>query len=94
LSKAADAELAQESTTAHRKYVAQVKHAVSYLALGDHTVALRLDPPGTVEETLATLPFLFKTSPTLVRPGRRFPRHRRSGYRRAWFYRYMVRTVA
>jgi hypothetical protein len=94
LSKAADEELAQESATAHRKHVAQVNHAVSYLALVDHTVALLLDPPATVQETLATLHALFKTNPTLCRPGRRFPRHRRSGYRRAWFYRYMVRTVA
>jgi hypothetical protein len=94
LSKPADAELAQESAAAQRKHVAQVNHAVSYLALVDHTVALLLEPPGTVEDTLATLPFLFKTTPTLRRPGRRFPRHRRSGYRRAWFYRYVVRTVA
>jgi hypothetical protein len=94
LSKPADAELAQESAVAHRKHVAQVNHAVSYLALVDHTVALFLDPPGTVEETLATLHFLFKTNPTLRRPGRRFPRHSRSGFRRAWFYRYVVRTVA
>jgi hypothetical protein len=74
--------------------VAQVNHAVSYLALVDHTMALLLDPPGTVEDTLATLHFLFKTNPTLHRPGRRFPRHRRSGYRRAWFYRYTARIVA
>lgn len=94
LSKSAEAELAQESATAQRKHVAQVNHAVSYLALVDHTVALLLDPPGTVEETLATLHFLFKTNPTLRRPGRRFPRHRRSGYRRAWFHRYTTRIVA
>ena len=37
---------------------------------------------------------LFTTNPTLYRPGRRFPRHRRSGFRRAWFYRYVVRVVA
>jgi hypothetical protein len=94
LSKAADKELAEESASAQRQPVAQVNHAVSYLALVDHTVALLLDPPGTVEETLATLHFLFKTNPTLHRPGRRFSRHRRSGFRRAWFYRYVVRTVA
>ena len=94
LSKSADEELAQESATAQRKHVARVNHAVSYLALVDHAVALLLDPPGTVEETLATLHFLFKTNPTLRRPGRRFPRHQRSGFRRAWFYRYVVRTVA
>jgi hypothetical protein len=94
LSKPADAELAQKSAAAQRKHVARVNHAVSYLALVDHAVALLLDPPGTVEETLATLHFLFKTNPTLHRSGRRFPRHRRSGFRRAWFYRYVVRTVA
>jgi hypothetical protein len=94
LSKEAEAELAQESAAAQRKHVAQVNHAVSYLALVDHTIALFLDPPGSVEETLATLHFLFKTNPTLHRPGRRFPRHRRSGYRRAWFYRYTARLVA
>lgn len=94
LSRAADEELAQESATAQRKPGSQVNHAVRYLALVDHTVALLCDPPGTVEKTLATLHFLFKTSPTLRRPGRRFPRHRRSGFRRAWFYRYVVRTVA
>jgi hypothetical protein len=94
LSKQAEVELAQESATAQRKYMAQVNHAVSYLALVDHTVALLLDPPGTVEETLATLHFLFKTNPTLHRPGRRFPRKRMSGYRRVWFHRYIARTVA
>jgi hypothetical protein len=94
LSKPAEAELAQHSAIARRKHVAQVNHAVSYLALVDHTVALLLDPPGPVEETLATLHFLFKTNPTLHRPGRRFPRKRASGYRRAWFHRYIARTVA
>jgi DDE family transposase len=94
LSKEAEAELAQESAAAQRKHVAQVNHAVSYLALVDHTIALLLDPPGSVEATLATLHFLFKTNPTLYRPGRRFPRHQRSGYRRAWFYRYTARLVA
>jgi len=94
LSKSAEEELAQASLTAQRKQVAQVNHAVSYLALVDHPVALLLDPPGTVEDTLAALHLLFKTNPTLHRPGRRFPRHRRSGFRRAWFYRYVVRTVA
>ena len=94
LSKPAEAELARASATVQHKHVAQVNHAVSYLALVDHTVALLLNPPGTVEDTLATLHFLFKTNPTLRRPGRRFPRHRRSGFRRAWFYRYVVRTVA
>jgi hypothetical protein len=94
LSKPADAELAQGSAAAQRTHVAQVNHAVSYLALVDYTVALLLNPPGTVEDTWATLHFLFTTNPTLHRPGRRFPHHRRSGFRRAWFYRYVVRTVA
>src|SRR5262249_59439428 len=94
LSKPADAELAQESVTAQRQHVAQVNHAVSYLALVDHTVALLLDPSGTVEETLATLHFLFKTNPTLHRLGRPFPRHRRSGETRGGFYCDVERTLA
>lgn len=65
---------------------------------GSNRWVFLLDPPGTVEETVATFPFpflfLFKTNPTLHRPGRRFPRHRRAGYRRAWFCRYTARTVA
>jgi transposase len=40
LSKAAEAELARESAAAQRKHVAQVNHAVSYLALVDHTMVL------------------------------------------------------
>jgi hypothetical protein len=51
VSRAADEELAPESATAQRMHVAQVNHAVSYLALVDHIVALLCDPPGTVEET-------------------------------------------
>jgi len=94
LSKEAEAELAQGSVAAQRKQVAQVNHAVSYLALVDYTVALLLDPPGTVEDTLVTLHFLFKTNPTLHRPGRRFPRKRASGYRKVWFHRSIARTVA
>jgi hypothetical protein len=94
LSKEAEAELAQQSADAQGKYEARGKRPVSYLALVDQTVALLLDPHGTIEETLATLPPLFKTKPTRYRPGRHFPRQVRSHARQLWFLRYARRLIA
>ena len=94
LSKEAEAQLAQQSATAQCQYEARVNRSVSYLALVDHTVALLLDPHGTLEETLATLHYLFKTNPTRHRPGRQFPRQVRSRARQVWFLRYARRTLA
>jgi hypothetical protein len=94
LSKEADAELAQESATKQRKYEAHVNRTVSYLALVDHTVALLLDPHVTLDETIATLHYLFKTAPTWSRPGRQVPRNVRSRARQVWFLRYAKRLIA
>jgi hypothetical protein len=94
LSKEAEAELAQQSAAAQCKYEARVNRTVSYLALVDHTVVLLLDPHGTLEETLATLPHLFKTNPTRHRPGRHFPRQVRSRARQLWFLRSARRLIA
>ena len=94
LSKEAETELAQQSADAQCKYEARVNRTVSYLALVDHTVALLLNPHGTIEETLATLHYLFKTNPTRHRPGRQFPRQVRSRARQVWFLRYARRTIA
>jgi Transposase DDE domain len=94
LSKEAEAELAQASAVTPCKYEARVNRTVSYLALVDHTVALLLDPHGTIEETLATLHHLFKTNPTRYRPGRQFPRKVRSHARQVWFLRYARRLIA
>ena len=94
LSKEAEAELAQASAAAQCQYEARVNRTGSYLALVDHTVALLLDPHGTIEETLATLHHLFKTNPTRYRPGRQFPRQVRSHARQLWFLRYARRLIA
>jgi hypothetical protein len=89
-----DPQLAQASAVTPGKYEARVNRTVSYLALVDHTVALLLDPRGTLEETLAPLPHRFKTNPTRYRPGRQFPRKVRSHTRQVWFLRYAKRLIA
>src|SRR5262249_13037682 len=94
LSKEAEAELAQRSATKQRKYEARVNRTISYLALVDQTVALLLDTHVTVEETIATLHHLFKTSPTPARPGRQVPRKVRSAAHQLWFLRYAKRLIA
>jgi hypothetical protein len=94
LSKRAEAELVAESAAAGCKYEPQVNHAVSYLALVDHTVALLLDPHCSVEQTLADLHQLFKTNPSLRRPGRKAPRTKGSANRQLWFHRYTKRLLA
>lgn len=94
LSKRAEAELIEERAAAQCQYEPQVNHAVSYLALVDHTVALLLDPVCTVEQTLAELHQLFKTNPTLRRPGRKYPRKAVSANGKLWFYRYTKRLLA
>jgi len=91
--KEAEAQLAQASAVTPCKYEARVNRTVSYLALVDHTVALLLDPRGTLEETLATLPHLCETNPTRYRPGRQFPRKVRSHTRQVWFLRYAKRLI-
>lgn len=94
LSKSAEAELVQESAAASCKYEPQVNHALSYLALVDHTVALLLDPHCSVERTLGELHHLFKTNPSLRRPGRKAPRKKASASRQLWFHRYTKRVLA
>jgi hypothetical protein len=94
LSKEAAAELAQKSATKQRQYEARVNRTISYLALVDQTVALLLDTHVTVEETLATLHHLFKTSPPPARLGRQVPRKVRSAAHQLWFLRYAKRLIA
>jgi hypothetical protein len=94
LSKEAETELAQESTTKQGQYETRINRTISYLALVDHTVTLLLDTRVTLEETLATLHHLFKSNPTRSRPGRHVPRKGRSPARQMWFLRYAKRLIA
>jgi hypothetical protein len=86
LSNSADAELADESSDC--QYQKQVNHSVSYSAMLDNMTELLLDQNASTEETVFKLHQLFLTNPTLSRPGRKFPRSGRSGFRQAKYHRY------
>jgi Transposase DDE domain len=72
----------------------KVNRAVSYIAVLDHVVELLGDPRRTAGETLAEIEHLMQTAPTPHRPGRRFPRHKRSTAHRLRFAKYGKRLVA
>ena len=92
LSKPAQAQL----TTRGQEWSNPVKvnRAVSYIAVLDHVVELLGDPRRTAGETLAEIEHLMQTAPTPHRPGRRFPRHKRSTAHRLRFAKYGKRLVA
>jgi hypothetical protein len=94
LSKEAEEELVQESITKQRKHTTHVNRTISYLALVDQTVSLLLAPDVTLDETLAALHQLCKTSPAPSRPGRHSARKVRSSAHQLWFLRYAKRLIA
>jgi Transposase DDE domain len=94
LSRGAEAELVTEAAERATKYVPQVNHAVSYLALVDYTVALLLDPNRSVEHTLQELHHLFQTVPTRHRPGRHYPRRKQTPAHQLRYQRYQKRLLA
>jgi hypothetical protein len=94
LSKSDESELQRECEERGRKYAVQVNHAVSYLALVDYSVALLLDSTCSVEEVLEELHLLFKTNPVPIRPGRKFPREKRSASHQLWHHKYTRRSLS
>jgi Transposase DDE domain len=94
LSKSDESQLQRECEERGRKYAVQVNHAVSYLTLVDYAVALLLDTSRSVEEVLEELHVLFKTNPVPIRPGRKFPREKRSLSNQLWHYKYKRRSLS
>lgn len=66
--------LNEQSRKNHCKHQQQVNRSISYVALTDRVLQLLVVPSTPVEQVLAELHLLFRTSPTLVRPHRSFPR--------------------
>lgn len=94
LSKTDNLALSEESQERKTKTVAQVNHAVSYVALVERVVQLLLSK-GSTEEVLEELHHLFRTSPTRARPERQV--ERRKGLRYAYrlrFHKYVKKIVA
>jgi hypothetical protein len=94
LSKSDESQLQRTCEERGRKYAVQVNHAVSYLTLVDYSVALLLDMSRSVEEVLGELHVLFKTNPAPIRPGRKFPREKRSLSNQLWHYKYKKRLLS
>ena len=69
----------------------QVNHRVSCGELLDEVVGLLLDPGQSSRHVLERLHALMRTAPVPKRPGRRFPRLKRSLRQVIWYLRYQKR---
>jgi Transposase DDE domain len=94
LSKPAQAALSTQGEARACRTAPQVNRAVSYVTVLDHIVQLLHDPHRSSASTLAAIERLLLTSPTRRRPGRQFPRHKRSAVFRLRFAKYGKRVVA
>ena len=94
LSKPAQAELTAQGAARACRTAPQVNRAVSYVTVLDHIVQLLHDPHRSSVSTLAAIERLLLTSPTRRRPGRQFPRHKRSAAFRLRFAKYGKRIMA
>ena len=94
LSKPAQAELTAQGEARACRTAPQVNRAVSYVTVLEHIVQLLGDPHHSPASTLAAIERLLLTSPTRHRPGRHFPRLKRSAAFRLRFAKYGKRIVA
>lgn len=94
LSKPAQAELTAQGAARACRTAPQVNRAVSYVTVLEHIVQLLGDPHRSPASTLAAIERLLLTSPTRQRPGRHFPRLKRSAAFRLRFAKYGKRLVA
>ena len=94
LSKPAQAELTAQGAARACRTAPQVNRAVSYVTVLEHIVQLLGDPHRSPVSTLAAIERLLLTSPTRQRPGRHFPRHKRSAAFRLRFAKYRKRVLA
>jgi len=94
LSKPAQAVLTAQGESRECRYAPQVNRAVSYVTVLDHVVQLLADGHRSPAATLAAIERLLLTNPTRQRPGRQFPRHKRSAAHRLRFAKYGKRVLA
>jgi len=94
LSKPAQAVLTAQGEARECRYAPQVNRAVSYVTVLEHVVQLLADPRRSPAATLAAIERLLLTTPTRQRPGRQFPRHKRSAAHRLRFAKYGKRILA
>ena len=94
LSKPAPAAVTAQGQARAWRTAPQVTRAGSSVTVLDPIVQLWGDPPHSPASTLAAIERRLLTSPTRHRPGRQFPRHKRSAAFRLRFAKYGKRIVA
>jgi hypothetical protein len=94
LSKPAQAVLTAQSEARACRYASRVNRAVSYVTVLEHIVQLLADTRRSPASTLAAMERLLLTTPTCQRPGRQFPRRKRSAAHRLRFAKYGKRILA
>jgi hypothetical protein len=94
LSKPAQAVLTTQGAERECRYAPQVNRAISYVTVLEHIVQLWADTRRSPASTLAAIERLLLTTPTRQRPGRQFPRRKRSAAHRLRFAKYGKRLLA
>jgi hypothetical protein len=94
LKKPAQAVLTAQGEARQCRYAPQVNRAVSYVTVLEHIVQLLADTQRSPASTLAAIERLLLTTPTRQRPGRQFPRRKRSAAHRLRFAKYGKRILA
>ncbi|MGE4095810.1 MAG: IS4 family transposase [Candidatus Binatia bacterium] len=93
LSKPAQATLTAQGKERQCQDAPQVNRAMSYVTVLDHIVQLLADARRSPASTLDAIEHLLLTSPTRQRPGRQFPRRKRSAAHRLRFAKYGKRLL-
>lgn len=91
LSSSVQAEMDQAAQTG-QSVPQQVNHSVSSGELLDEVVGLLLDQGQSARQVLEQLHALMRTAPVPKRPGRHFPRLKRSLRQVVWYLRYQKRS--
>lgn len=94
VSKPAQGQLTAQGQARGCAHSPQVNRAESYVSLVGHVVELLGDARRSPAATLAVLEHLFQTNPTRHRPGRQYPRTKRSAAHRLRFAKYRKRVLA
>jgi hypothetical protein len=94
LNKPAQAALTAQGAARQCRYAPQVNRAVSYVTVLEHIVQLLADTQRSPASTLAAIERLLLTTPTRQRPGRQYPRRKRSAAHRLRFAKYGKRILA
>jgi Transposase DDE domain len=94
LSKPAQAALTAQGEARQCCYAPRVNRAVSYVTVLEHIVHLLAEARRSPASTLAAIERLLLTTPTRQRPGRQFPRRKRSAAHRLRFAKYGKRILA